>query len=64
LAETRRQSSSHEWVTLSVGKIISPLINYFPGGKKAIRFIYKDFQDYMKLVYSDERDGITHRAAC
>jgi predicted DCC family thiol-disulfide oxidoreductase YuxK len=25
------------------GKIISPIINYFPGGKKAVRFIYKRF---------------------
>ncbi|MGA8083644.1 MAG: DCC1-like thiol-disulfide oxidoreductase family protein [Candidatus Nitrosopolaris sp.] len=25
------------------GKIISPIINYFPGGKKAVRFIYERF---------------------
>ena len=25
------------------GKIISPIINYFPGGKKVVRFIYKRF---------------------
>ena len=25
------------------GKIISPIINYFPGGKKAVGFIYKRF---------------------
>jgi predicted DCC family thiol-disulfide oxidoreductase YuxK len=25
------------------GKIISPIINYVPGGKKAVRFIYKRF---------------------
>ena len=25
------------------GKIISPIINYFPGGKKAVQFIYKRF---------------------
>ena len=25
------------------GKIISPIINYFPGGKKAVVFIYKSF---------------------
>jgi predicted DCC family thiol-disulfide oxidoreductase YuxK len=25
------------------GKIISPIINYFPGGKKAIQFIYERF---------------------
>jgi predicted DCC family thiol-disulfide oxidoreductase YuxK len=25
------------------GKIISPIINYFPGGKKAVRFIYKRY---------------------
>jgi len=30
-------------VILPGGKIISPLINYFPGGKKAVRFIYKRF---------------------
>ena len=24
-------------------KIISPIINYFPGGKKVVRFIYKRF---------------------
>ncbi|HET7390349.1 MAG TPA: DCC1-like thiol-disulfide oxidoreductase family protein [Nitrososphaeraceae archaeon] len=23
------------------GKILSPIINYFPGGKKAVQFIYK-----------------------
>ena len=30
-------------IILPGGKIISPLINYFPGGKKAVRFIYKRF---------------------
>ena len=25
------------------GEIISPIINYFPGGKKAVGFIYKRF---------------------
>jgi hypothetical protein len=25
------------------GKIISPIIDYFPGGKRAIQFIYKRF---------------------
>ena len=25
------------------GKIISRIINYFPGGKKAVRFVYKRF---------------------
>jgi predicted DCC family thiol-disulfide oxidoreductase YuxK len=25
------------------GKIISPIVNCFPGGKKAVRFIYKRF---------------------
>jgi predicted DCC family thiol-disulfide oxidoreductase YuxK len=25
------------------GKITSPIINYFPGGKKAVRFIYERF---------------------
>ncbi|MGB6532198.1 MAG: DCC1-like thiol-disulfide oxidoreductase family protein [Candidatus Nitrosopolaris sp.] len=30
-------------VILSGGKIISPIINYFPGGKKAVGFIYKRF---------------------
>ncbi|MFY9870532.1 MAG: DCC1-like thiol-disulfide oxidoreductase family protein [Candidatus Nitrosopolaris sp.] len=30
-------------VILPRGKIISPIINYFPGGKKAVGFIYKRF---------------------
>jgi predicted DCC family thiol-disulfide oxidoreductase YuxK len=30
-------------VILPGGKIISPIINYFPGGKKAVGFIYKTF---------------------
>jgi predicted DCC family thiol-disulfide oxidoreductase YuxK len=30
-------------VILPGGKIVSPIINYFPGGKKAVRFIYKRF---------------------
>ena len=30
-------------VILPGGKIISPIINYFPGGKKVVRFIYKKF---------------------
>jgi predicted DCC family thiol-disulfide oxidoreductase YuxK len=30
-------------VILPGGKIISPIINYFPGGKKAVGFIYKRF---------------------
>ena len=32
-----------ELAILPGGKIISPIINYFPGGKKALRFIYKRF---------------------
>ena len=30
-------------VILPGGKIISPIINYFPGGKKAVGFIYERF---------------------
>ena len=30
-------------VILPGGKIISPIINNFPGGRKAVRFIYKRF---------------------
>ena len=30
-------------VILPGGKIISPIINHFPEGKKAVRFIYKRF---------------------
>jgi predicted DCC family thiol-disulfide oxidoreductase YuxK len=30
-------------VILPGGKIISPIINNFPGGKKVVRFIYKRF---------------------
>ncbi|MGB6594005.1 MAG: DCC1-like thiol-disulfide oxidoreductase family protein [Candidatus Nitrosopolaris sp.] len=30
-------------VILPGGKIISPIINYFPGGKKVVGFIYKRF---------------------
>ncbi|MGC1933267.1 MAG: DCC1-like thiol-disulfide oxidoreductase family protein [Candidatus Nitrosopolaris sp.] len=30
-------------VILAGGKIISPIINYFPGGKKVVRFIYRRF---------------------
>jgi predicted DCC family thiol-disulfide oxidoreductase YuxK len=30
-------------VILPGGKIISPIINHFPGGKKAVRYIYKRF---------------------
>jgi predicted DCC family thiol-disulfide oxidoreductase YuxK len=28
---------------LPAGKIVSPIINCFPGGKKAVRFVYKTF---------------------
>jgi len=30
-------------VILPGGKIISPIINYFPGGKETVGFIYKRF---------------------
>ncbi|MFY9799346.1 MAG: DCC1-like thiol-disulfide oxidoreductase family protein [Candidatus Nitrosopolaris sp.] len=40
-------------VILPGGRIISPIINYFPGGKKAARFIYKRFSRLMIEVHVD-----------